>query len=59
MLGGLEDEVLELYLDENPRIVPLFEINVGKTTESYASPIETTTCDDEPSEDTIAELWRT
>ena len=28
MLEGLEDEELEHYLDENPRIVPLFEINV-------------------------------
>ena len=40
MLEGLEDEELERYLDENPRIVPRFEIDVGETTDSYASPIE-------------------
>ena len=43
MLEGLEDKELERYLDENPRIVPLFEIDVGGTMESYASPIKTTT----------------
>ena len=29
MLEGLEDEELERYLDKNPRIVPLPEIDVG------------------------------
>ena len=58
MLEGLEDEELERYLDKNPCIVPLFEIDVGKTAESNASPIETTTNDDEPGEDAIAELRR-
>ena len=38
------------YLDENPGIVPLFEIDVGETTESYASPIKITGHDDEPGE---------
>ena len=33
MLEGLEDEELERYLDKNPRIVPLPEIDVGRTTE--------------------------
>ena len=56
MLEELEDEELERYLDENPRIVPLFEIDVGGTVESYASPIETTTRDVEPGEDAITEL---
>ena len=59
MLEGLEDEELELYLDENPRIVPLFEIDVGETAKSYASPIGTTGYDDESGEDAIAELCRT
>ena len=58
MLEGLEDEELERYLDENPRIVPLFEIDVGETTDSYASPIKFTGHDDEPGEDAIAELQR-
>ena len=34
MLEGLEDEELERYLDENPRIVPLFEIDVGGMADS-------------------------
>ena len=42
MLEGLEDEELERYLDENRWIVSLFEIEVGRTAESYASPIEIT-----------------
>ena len=58
MLEGLEDEELERYLDENPRIVPLFEIDVGETAESYSSPIKTTTDGDEPGENAIAELRR-
>ena len=48
MLEGLEDEELERYLDENPRIVPLFEIDVRGTADSYASPIGSTSHDDEP-----------
>ena len=59
MLEGLEDKELERYLDENPRIVPLFEIDIGGTVESYTFPIETTTRDVEPSEDAIVELRRT
>ena len=55
MLEGLEDEDLEWYLDENPRIVPLFEINVVGTSETYTSPV----ANEEPSEESIAELRRT
>ena len=58
MLEGLEDEELERHLDENPRIVLLFEIDVGETTESYTSPIEITGQDEEPGEDRITELRR-
>ena len=58
MLEWLEDEELERYLNENPRIVPLFEIDVGETTQSYASPVETTAYGHKPSEDAIAELER-
>ena len=32
MLEELEDEELERYLDKNPCIVPLFEIDVGQNT---------------------------
>ena len=56
MLEGLEDKELEWYLDENPRIVPLFKIDVGGTTETYAAPAATTARDGEPSEEAIVEL---
>ena len=56
MLEGLEDKELERYLDGNPRIVPLFEIDIGETAKSYASPIKATTLDEEPTEFAIAEL---
>ena len=49
---------MEHYLDENPRIVPLFEIDVGGTADSYASPIESTGHDDELGQEAIAELQR-
>ena len=58
MLEGLEDEELECYLDENPRIIPLFEIDVRGTTDSYASPIGSTGHDDEPREEALVELQR-
>ena len=58
MLEGLEDEELERYLDENPRIVPLFEIDVRGTANSYACPTESTGQEDEPGEDALAELQR-
>ena len=58
MLEGLEDEELERYLDENPRIVPLFEIDVRGTADSYASPMGSTGHDDEPEEEALAELQR-
>ena len=56
MLEGLEE--LERYLDENPRIVPLFEIDIDEIAESYVSPIETTGHNDEPGEEVIEELQR-
>ena len=58
MLEGLEDEELERYLDENPRIVPLFEIDVRGTADSYAFPTGSTGQEDEPGEDALAELQR-
>ena len=42
MLEGLEDEELERYLDENSRIVPLFEIDVRGMADSYAFPTGST-----------------
>ena len=58
MLEGLEDDELERYLDQNPRIVPLFKIDVWGTVDSYAFPTESTGQEDEPGEDALAELQR-
>ena len=35
MLKRLEDKKLEKYLDEKPRILPLFDIDVVETEEAY------------------------
>ena len=35
MLEGLADEKVDSYLEENPRIVPLFEINVTEVVGPY------------------------
>ena len=39
MLEGLDDTELEVYLDDNPRIVLLFEIDVMETDAEYAPTI--------------------
>ena len=36
MLEGLDDTELEAYLDENPRIISLFEIDVLEAVSEYA-----------------------
>ena len=36
MLEGLDDVELEAYLDDNPQIVPLFEIDVMEPPTEYA-----------------------
>ena len=38
MLEGLDDDELENYMEENPQIVPLLEIDVMETTETYTTP---------------------
>ena len=58
MLEGLKDEELERYLDENPRIVALFELDVWEMVDSYVSPMGSTGHDDEPGEEALAELQR-
>ena len=58
MLEGLEDEELERYLDDNPRIVPLFEIDVREMADSYVSPMGSMVHDDEPGEEALAKLQR-
>ena len=46
-MKGLDDEELERYSEENPRIVPLFEIDVRGTTNSYVVPNAITGQEDE------------
>ena len=35
MLEGLADEEVDQYLEENPKIVPLFEIDVAEAVSPY------------------------
>ena len=58
MLEGLDDEELEQYLEENPRIVPLFEIDVRGTAESYTIPNTSPGHEEELGENALAELQR-
>mgnify|MGYP007129553831 CR=1 FL=1 len=37
MLEGVDDMELEAYLEEHPRIIPLFEIDVIETATNYAT----------------------
>ena len=38
MLEGVDDTELEAYLEEHPRIIPLFEIDVIEAVPDYATP---------------------
>ena len=38
MLEGVEDEEVDGYLDENPRVMSLFEIDVIEIANSYVKP---------------------
>ena len=58
MLEGVEDTELEVYLDDHPRVVPLFEIDIMETVVAYA---HTTTLKEEAYEldpESIMELSR-
>ena len=58
MLEGLEEEELEDYVEVNPRIVPLFEIDVIETTGAYATPATTAEEDCNPEMEALIELRR-
>ena len=58
MLEGLDDEELENDLDENPRIMPLFEIDIIETSGTYAMSATTAEHDFEPNTDALMELHR-
>ena len=56
MLEGLDDDELETYLEDTPRIVPLFKINVIETIGTYATPKTTAKQDYESSREALMEL---
>ena len=59
MLKGLEDEEVEKYLEDNPRLILLFEIDVIETTDAYEKAKETEedhSC--EPNAEAVEELPR-
>mgnify|MGYP000149641662 CR=1 FL=1 len=58
MLEGLEDTKLEAYLDENPRIIPLFEIDVLEATSKYISTRTLNEDEYEPELESVLELSR-
>ena len=56
MLEGVDDTELEAYLDEHPRIIPLFEIDVIETAADYATPTTLHEEAYEPDPESIMEL---
>ena len=54
MLEGLVDEEIDCYLDENLRIVPLFEVDVAKAVSPYI--VQLDNVGEEPDRDAIQEL---
>ena len=58
MLQGLDDEELVNYLEENPRIVPLFEIDIIETAGAYTTPTITRDEECEPDTKALKDLYR-
>ena len=54
MLDGLADDEVDRYLEEHPKIVPLFEVDVAKAVTPYVTHRESEF--DEPDQETIREL---
>ena len=52
MLEGLSDEEVDQYLEEHPKIVPLFEVNITTAVGPYITSPES----DEPDQEEIREL---
>ena len=55
--GKLADEEVDHYLQENPKIVPLFEIDVAEAVAPYIMQPEDT--DEESDKEAIRDLWQT
>ena len=58
MLEGVEDAELEAYLEDHPRIIPLFEINIIQTAADYATQATSLEEAYEPDPASIMELSR-
>ena len=58
IIEGLEDEELENYLEENPRIQPLCDIDVIETTRAYATSTPVGAKDCTPDTEALMELRR-
>ena len=58
MLEGLDETKLEAYLDENPRIVPLFKIDVLETANGYVASATPNGEEYEPDLELVLELSR-
>ena len=58
MLEGVDDTELEAYLDDHPRIVPLFEIDIIETIADYAPTNTLLEEAYEPDPESIIELSR-
>ena len=54
MLEGMADEEVDRYLEENTKIVPLFEVEVAKAVSPYI--VQTDDVSEEPVKDAIREL---
>ena len=54
MLEGLADDEVDPYLEENPRIVPLFEVDIVEGVSPYI--VQTEDDSEEPDNDAIREL---
>ena len=54
MLDGLADEEVDRYLEEHPKIVPLFEVDITETVIPYVSNQGKES--DEPDQEAIREL---
>ena len=54
MLEGLADDEVDRYLNENPTIVPLFEVDVAEAVSPYIVQLEK--AGEEPDRDAIGEM---
>ena len=58
MLEGVDDTELEAYLEDHPRIVPLFEIDVIEIVAEYAPTNTLQEVEYEPNPESLMELSR-